>query len=82
MQENLENVKLQARDLWNGKEYPRSSREPLAEYVLATRAVDKCRAVLVGWQGEYQSNYPLDQRRLNFAEIDYPHISHHALEVQ
>src|SRR5205814_10102459 len=40
-------------------------------YVLAARAMDKCRAVLVGWQGEYHSNCPLDQRWLKFAEIDY-----------
>ena len=39
--------------------------------MLAARALDKCRAVLVGWQGEYHSNCPLDQRWLKFAEIDY-----------
>jgi len=38
---------------------------------LAARAVDKCRAVLVGSEGEYHSNCPLDQRWLKFAEIDY-----------
>jgi hypothetical protein len=71
MQENLEKVKLQARDLRSGKEFPRSPRERLAGYVLAARALDKCRAVLVGWQGEFHSNCPLDQRWLNFAEIKY-----------
>ena len=71
MKENLEKVKLLARDLWNGKEFPRSPRETLGCYVLAARAVDKCRAVLVGWQGEYHSNCPLDQTWLKFAEIDY-----------
>jgi hypothetical protein len=71
MNENLEQVKLLARDLRNGKEFPRSPRETLAGYVLAARAVDKCRAVLVGWQGEFHSNCPLDQRWLKFAEIDY-----------
>src|SRR5467141_2008537 len=71
MKENLEKVKLLARDLRNGKEFPRSPRERLGGYVLAARAVDKCRAVLVGWQGEYHSNCPLDQRWLKFAEIDY-----------
>jgi hypothetical protein len=39
--------------------------------VLAARAVDKCRAVLLDWHGGYHSNCPLDQRWLNFAEIDY-----------
>jgi len=71
MKENLERVKLLARDLRNGKEFPRSPRETLAGYVLAARALDKCRAVLVGWQGEYHSNCPLDQRWLKFAEINY-----------
>ena len=33
--------------------------------------MDKCRTVLVGRQGEYHSNCPLDQTWLKFAEIDY-----------
>jgi hypothetical protein len=71
MKPNLEKVKLLTRDLRNGKEYPRSPRETLGGYVLAARAVDKCRAVLAGRQGESHSNCPLDQRWLKFAEIDY-----------
>jgi hypothetical protein len=71
MKENLEKVKLLARDLRNGKEFPRSPRETLAGYVLAARALDKCRTDLVGWHGEYHSNCPLDQTWLKFAEIDY-----------
>ena len=71
MKENLEKVKLLARDLRNDKEFPRSPRETLAGYVLAARALDKCRAALAGWQGEYHSNCPLDQTWLKFAEIDY-----------
>lgn len=71
MKGNLENVKLLSRDLRDGKEYPRSPRQTLGGYVLAARAVDKCRAVLAGWQGEYHSNCPLDQIWLKFAEIDY-----------
>jgi hypothetical protein len=70
-QPNLEKVKLLAPDLRDGKEYPRSPRARLAGYVLAARAVDKCRAVLAGCEGEYHSNCPLDQRWLKFAEIDY-----------
>ena len=69
--ENLEKVKLLARDLREGKEFPRSPRATLGGYVLAARAVDKCRAVLVDCHGEYHSNCPLDQRWLKFAEIDY-----------
>src|SRR5882724_7807357 len=71
MTENLEKVKLLARDLRDGKQFPRSPRQTLTGYVLAARAVDKCRAVLVGLEGEYHSNCPLDQRWLKFAEIDY-----------
>jgi len=71
MDKNLEKVKLLARDLRDGKQFPRSPRATLAGYVLAARAVDKCRAVLVGLEGEYHSNCPLDQRWLKFAEIDY-----------
>src|SRR3989454_2303569 len=58
MKENLEKVKLLARDLRNGKEIPRSPRETLAGYVLAARPVGKGRAVLVCWPGGYQPNCP------------------------
>ena len=71
MHKDLEKVKLLARDLRGGKEFPRSPRATLGGYVLAARAVDKCRAVLVERQGEYHSNCPLDQRWLKFVEIDY-----------
>lgn len=71
MKENLEKVNLLARDLRNGKEFPRSPRETLGGYVLADRALDKCCAVLAGRQGKYHSNCPLDQQWLKFAEIDY-----------
>jgi len=71
MQQNLEKVKLLACDLRDGKEFPRSPRAVLAGYVLAARAVDKCRAVLVGWGGEYHSNCPVDQIWLKFTAIQY-----------
>lgn len=71
MKKNLATLKLLTRDLRNGKEYPRSPRETLGGYVIAARALDKCRAVLVGWQGEYHSNCPVDQRWLKFAGINY-----------
>jgi hypothetical protein len=71
MNENIDKVKLLARDLRNGKEYPRSPRQTLGGYVLAARAVDKCRSVIAGCEGEYHSNCPLDQIWLKFAEIDY-----------
>ena len=71
MKPNLEKVKLLSRDLRDGNEYPRSPRRTLGGYVLAARAVDKCRAVLAKQEGEYHSNCPLDQRWLSFAKIDY-----------
>src|SRR5438045_5273618 len=71
MDKNLEKVKLLARNLREGNGFPGSPRQTLAGYVLAARAVDKCRAVLAGREGEYHSNCPLDQRWLKFAEIDY-----------
>jgi hypothetical protein len=71
MRQDLEKVKLLARDLRDGKEFPRGPRALLAGYVLAARAVDKCRAVLAGTQGEYHSNCPVDQIWLKFTEIDY-----------
>ena len=69
--ENLEKVKLLARDMRDDKEFPRSPRETLAGYVLAARALDKCRSALVGLEGEYHSNCPVDKRWLDFAEIEY-----------
>ena len=71
MKEDLGRLKSMSRDLRDDKESPRKPRETLAGYALAARAVDKCRAALVGWEGEYFSNCPLDQRWLTFAGIDY-----------
>lgn len=71
MKEDLEKVRKLARDLRGDRESPRRPRETLAGYALAARALDKCRADLVGWEGEYYSGCPLDQRWLSFAGIDY-----------
>jgi hypothetical protein len=71
MKEHLEHVKRLAADLRDGKNFPRSPRKTLGGYVLAARALDKCRAELAGCAGEYHSNCPLDQRWLRFAEIGY-----------
>lgn len=64
-----EKLKLLAKDLT--KDFPRSPRELLAGYVIAARAVDKCRAVLAGTGGEYHSGCPVDAIFLNFADISY-----------
>lgn len=41
----------------------------LAGYIIAGRALDKCRAVIAGTAGEYHFNCPLDQMFFNFAGI-------------
>jgi hypothetical protein len=50
---------------------PRSPRAPLGAYgILAARALDKCRAELVGKAGEYHFNCPMDQIFFRFTQID------------
>ena len=51
MKANLDKVKTLAMDLRKG--YPRSPREKLGGYVIAARCADKCRAFLIGINGEY-----------------------------
>jgi len=60
-------VKDQAPDL--SREFSRSPRMKLAGYVLAARALDKCRAELAGTQGEYHYACPMDSMFLEFAGI-------------
>ncbi|KAB2644067.1 MAG: DUF5069 domain-containing protein [Verrucomicrobia bacterium] len=67
--DSIEKTKLISKDL--SKEFPRSPRETLAGYVLAARAVDKCRSVIVGCSGDYHSGCPLDMMFLEFAGISY-----------
>jgi len=62
-------LRLLAKDLT--REFPRSPRETLAGYVIAARAVDKCRAVLAGTAGEYHSGCPVDAMFLDYAGIAY-----------
>lgn len=64
-----EKLKLLAKDLT--REFPRSPRETLGGYVIAARAVDKCRSVLAGTGGEYHSGCPVDAMFLDFAGIPY-----------
>lgn len=67
MEKNLEEVKRLARDL--RKEAPRSADEELGGFRLAARCIDKCRATLVGWHGEYMYGCPMDQQFLRAAGI-------------
>ncbi len=49
---------------------PRSARVKLGGYVILPRMLDKGRATIVGKNGEYHYNCPLDQRFVNFVGID------------
>lgn len=61
---------IQALDLTQTS--PRSPRDTyIAGYVVAARALDKCRAVIAETAGEYHSGCPLDEMWLNFAGIKY-----------
>jgi hypothetical protein len=51
MKADLAKVKQLAKDL--RKDYPRSPREKLGGYVIAARCADKCRALLLDMNGEY-----------------------------
>jgi hypothetical protein len=64
---NLEKVKELAKDL--RREEPRSPDEQLGGFEGAARCIDKCRATLVGWQGEYVYGCPMDQNFLTAAAI-------------
>ncbi len=68
MKHNLDKVKHLAKDL--RKEEPRSAYEELAGYAMAARCLDKCRATLVGWQGDYTYACPLDRQFLDEAGLD------------
>ncbi len=68
MQPNLDKVRSFAKDL--RKEEPRSPDEELAGFPLAARCLDKCRATLVGWQGDYTYACPMDRQFLENAGID------------
>ena len=49
---------------------PRSPRSRLGGFVILPRLLDKCRATLIGKNGEYHFNCPLDHHFLKFAGID------------
>ena len=48
---------------------PHSPRERLAGFVIASRAVDKCRASLAGTLGEYHYDCPLDKQLFSFKGV-------------
>jgi hypothetical protein len=51
------------------KEAPHSPRHRIAGFVIASRAVDKCRASVAGKLGEYRYDCPLDKMLFNFKGI-------------
>ena len=59
------NVKKLAPDLTKG--FPHSPHAMLGGYILAKRALDKCRAELAGTAGEYHFDCPLDRMFFDFA---------------
>jgi hypothetical protein len=64
---DLKAVEKFAKDL--RREEPRSPSEKLAGYEKAARCVDKCRATLVGWQGEFVYGCPMDRSFLDQAGV-------------
>jgi hypothetical protein len=64
---DLDKVKTLAVNLNNG--YPRSPYESLGDIVLLPRAIDKCRAELLGLQGEYHYDCPVSHMFLDHFEI-------------
>ena len=49
---------------------PRSPRIRLGGYVILPRILDKCRATLIGKNGEYHYACPLDRHFFNYTGID------------
>lgn len=68
MKPNLDKVKEYARDLRD--EQPRPGSAELGGFRLAARCLDKCRASLLGWEGDFQFNCPMDQEFFSEAELD------------
>ncbi len=64
------NDKLAAHALDLTTEFPRSPRDTVGGFVVAARALDKCRAVVAGTNGEYHFDCPLDRTFFDFAGID------------
>lgn len=66
----MQNDKLKNLALDLSKTPPRSPRDTLGGYIIAGRALDKCRALLAETAGEYHFDCPLDRQFFDFTEID------------
>ena len=64
---NEDRLRLLTRDLRT--DFPRSPRETLGGYVIAARILDKCRAHLLGCNGEYNFDCLMDMRFFSFTGI-------------
>ena len=64
---NEQKLKTLAKDL--RKEEPRHVSKRLAGFDGAARCLDKCRATLLGWNGEFQYGCPMDQMFFNEREM-------------
>jgi hypothetical protein len=65
---NEQKLKTLAKDL--RKEEPRHVSKRLAGFDGAARCLDKCRATLLGWNGEFQYGCPMDQMFFQEAGIN------------
>jgi|SRR5436190_1582651 len=65
---NEQKLKGLAKDL--RKQEPSHASKPLAGFEGAARCLDKCRATLLGWQGDYQYGCPMDQMFFREAGIE------------
>ncbi|MDB6034527.1 MAG: uncharacterized protein JWM16_4865 [Verrucomicrobiales bacterium] len=65
---NKEKLEALAKDL--RKEEPRSAYETLAGHQMAARTLDKCRASLLGWQGDFKFGCPMDREFFEESGLD------------
>src|SRR6476661_5438509 len=67
MKMNREKLETLARDL--RRQDPRPAHEKLAGFEMAARTLDKCRATLLGIEGEFRFGCPMDQEFFHDAGI-------------
>ncbi|MDA8975114.1 DUF5069 domain-containing protein [Akkermansiaceae bacterium] len=63
----MSNPQINSLDLTS--QFPRSPRNTFAGYVVAARALDKCRSVIAETNGEYHFGCPLDETLFDFTGI-------------
>ena len=68
MKLNHEALHLLAKDL--RKQDPRPAEQELGGYRKAARCLDKCRASLLGWQGDFTYGCPMDREFLDEAGLE------------